>query len=116
MSAAQPQLLQALLNITQLDADQWFSERADEGVHRTEDFFHSSEARALNIKKKLKDQFVVEREYCTLKASANFNNSYFAMRSVLNVINHKQLLVARRTIGRNSDGGNFIYSTRQCSQ
>lgn len=101
LSAEQPQLLQALLNITQLDAEQLLSERADEGFQKTEDFFNSPEAIALNIKKKLKDQFVVDSEYFKLKTSTSFNSSYFAMNSLLKVVNNKRILVISRTIGRN---------------
>ena len=101
LSSEQPELLQALLNITAVDAQEILALRPEEGFQKADTFCNLPEVKALNIDEKLKDQFVVDSEYFTLKASANFNNSYFAMRSVLNVINNKQIIVASRTIGRN---------------
>ncbi|GAA5143347.1 type II secretion system minor pseudopilin GspK [Thalassotalea piscium] len=100
LSEERPELLQALLDISLLDAEQLLSSRQEEGFERIEDFFNSPEASKLNIKEELKQQFVVDSEYFKLKASANFNNSYFAMTSLLKVSKDNTISVISRMIGR----------------
>ncbi|XQW84801.1 type II secretion system minor pseudopilin GspK [Thalassotalea piscium] len=100
LSAEQPELLQALLDITKVDAEELLSARRDEGYDNIEDFFNLPDVSRLNIKEDLKQQFVVDSEYFKLKASASFNNSYFVMNSLLKVINNNQVTVISRRIGR----------------
>jgi general secretion pathway protein K len=101
LSTEQPELLQALLNSTLEEAEQILTARPDEGFETIEDFHNLNEVTQLNLTDKIKEQFVVDSEYFTLKASASFNNSFFAMNSVMKVTNNKEIDVISRTIGRN---------------
>lgn len=100
LSAEQPELLQALLDISRLDAEELLASRQEEGYDNISVFFNSPDVSKLNIKEELKQQFVVDSEYFKLKASASFNNSYFAMSTVLKVNNNNRVTVISRTIGR----------------
>ena len=100
LSAEQPELLQALLDISRLDAEELLASRQEEGYENIDVFFNSSDVSKLNIKEELKQQFVVDSEYFKLKASASFNNSYFAMSTLLKVNNNNRVTVISRTIGR----------------
>ncbi|GHE99862.1 type II secretion system minor pseudopilin GspK [Thalassotalea profundi] len=100
LSAERFELLEALLNISPVDAEELLSSRQEEGYENKDDFFNSPQVSKLNIQEELKEQFVVDSEYFKLKASANFNNSYFAMNSLLKVVNNSQITVISRMIGR----------------
>jgi general secretion pathway protein K len=101
INAEQPELLQALLNSTLEEAQQILSARGDEGFDTIQNFYNLPEVIKLKNSESNKDQFVVDSEYFTLKASASFNNSFFAMNSVMRVTNNKYIDVISRTIGRN---------------
>jgi len=101
LNAEQPQLLQALLGSTLDDAEQILSARGDEGFDTINDFYNLPEIVKLKMLDDKKDQFVVDSEYFTLKASASFNDSFFAMTSVMKVTNNKYIDVISRTVGRN---------------
>jgi general secretion pathway protein K len=101
LSAEQPELLQALLDSTLEEAQGILSAREDEGFASIDDFYNSSEVVKLKEFESKKDQFVVDSEYFKLKASANFNSSFFAMNSVMKITNNKYIDVISRTIGRN---------------
>jgi general secretion pathway protein K len=94
-------LLQALLDSTLEEAEQILSARDDEGFETIEDFYNLPEVTKLKNSDSSKDQFVVDSEYFTLKASASFNNSFFAMNSVMKITNNKYIDVISRTVGRN---------------
>ena len=96
-----PELLQALLDSTLEEAQQILSARGDEGFDDLDDFYNAPEVIRLQNFDDKKDQFVVDSEYFTLKASASFNDSFFAMNSVLKITNNKYIDVISRTIGRN---------------
>jgi general secretion pathway protein K len=101
INAEQPQLLEALLGSTLEEAQQILSDRPDEGFETIAEFHNLNDVIKLNLTDSIKDQFVVDSEYFTLKASASFNNSFFAMNSVMRVTNNKYIDVISRTIGRN---------------
>ena len=101
INAEQPELLQALLDSTLEEAEQILSARGNEGFDTRADFYNSPEVVKLTNFDDKKDQFVVDSEYFTLKASASFNNSFFAMSSVMKITNNKYIDVISRTIGRN---------------
>lgn len=101
IDAEQPELLQALLDSTPEEAEQILSARPDEGFETIQDFYNLPEVVTVKISDSKKDQFVVDSEYFTLKASASFNNSFFAMNSVMKITNNKYIDVISRTIGRN---------------
>ena len=101
LSVEQPELLQALLDSTLDEAEQILTARPDEGFETIEDFHNLSDVTQLNLTDRIKEQFVVDSEYFTLKASASFNNSFFAMNSVIKITNKKDINVISRTIGHN---------------
>jgi general secretion pathway protein K len=101
LSAEQPELLQALLNSTLEEAEQILAARPNEGFETIGEFHNLSDVTQLNLTDTIKNQFVVDSEYFTLKASASFNNSFFAMSSVMKITNNKEIDVISRTIGRN---------------
>jgi len=95
------ELLQALLDSTLDEAQDILSARGEKGFASIDNFYNSPEVVKLKNFNDKKDQFVVDSEYFTLKASASFNNSFFAMNSVMKVTNNKYIDVISRTIGRN---------------
>ena len=101
ISAEQPELLQALLDSTLDEAQEILSAREDKGFAVIEDFYNLPEVVQLENFNDKKDQFVVDSEYFTLKASARFNNSFFAMNAVMKITDNKYIDVISRTIGRN---------------
>ena len=77
------------------------SARDSAGYENVEDFYKLPELGKINMTKWQKAQFVVDRQYFKLKASARFNNSYFAMSSIMKVNDNQQIQTISRTIGRN---------------
>ena len=101
ISAEQPELLRALLASTLDEAQEILSARKDEGFATLNEFYNLPEVVKLENFNDKKDQFVVDSEYFTLKASASFNDSFFAMNSVMKITDNKYIDVISRTIGRN---------------
>ncbi|NQY48584.1 MAG: type II secretion system minor pseudopilin GspK [Colwellia sp.] len=101
LDAENPELLQALLDSSLEDAQEILNARDSSGYENLEDFYKLPEVSKINITKWQQAQFVVDSEYFKLKASARFNNSYFAMSSIMKVNGSKQIQVISRTIGRN---------------
>jgi general secretion pathway protein K len=101
LDAEKPELLQALLDSSLEDAQEILSVRDSSGYEDIEEFYKLRELNKINLTKWQKAQFVVDSEYFKLKASARFNNSYFAMSSILKVNETQQIQVISRTIGRN---------------
>ena len=97
------ELLQALLGSesTVEDAQDILSARPEKGFSSIDDFYNLPEVVKLKKFNDKKEQFVVDSEYFTLKASASFNDSFFAMNSVMKVTKNKQIDVISRTVGRN---------------
>lgn len=101
LNAEQPELLQALLDSTLDEAQQILSARGEEGFETIEEFYNLPEVTKLKGSDDKKDQFVVDSEYFKLKASASFNDSFFALNSIMKITNNKYIDVISRTIGRN---------------
>jgi len=101
LNIEQPELLQALLDSTLDEAQDILSAREEDGFADINDFYNSDEVNKLKKFDDKKDQFVVDSEYFKLKASASFNDSFFAMNSVMKVTDNKYIDVISRTIGRN---------------
>jgi len=95
------QLLQALLDSTLEVAQDILGSRGEKGFATIEDFYNLPELVKLKNFNDKKDQFVVDSEYFTLKATASFNDSFFALNSVMKVTKNKYIDVISRTIGRN---------------
>ena len=100
LSAEKPELLQALLAISRDEAEQALAAREEEGFKNIKTFFDLPEVNKLKSTDEQKQQFVVDSEYFKLKATANFNNSYFQLNSIMQVANNNQISVISRTIGR----------------
>lgn len=100
ISPEQPELLQALLSISKGEAEQILSSRKAEGFDKIEDFYNMAEVSRLNLKDEQKQQFTVDSEFFKLKTTAMFNDSYFYLNSIMQVVNNNQINVIGRTIGR----------------
>ncbi len=101
LDAEKAELLQALLDSSVEDAQEVLSARDSSGYENIEDFYKLPELGKIKMTKWQKAQFVVDSQYFKLKASARFNNSYFAMSSIMKVNETQQIQVISRTIGRN---------------
>jgi len=101
LNAELPELLQALINSSLDDAQQILSARDSAGYENIQDFLNLPEVTAVALKSWQNGQFDVDSDYFSLKANARFNNSYFAMRSILKVDKSQKIQVISRTIGRN---------------
>lgn len=101
LSSEHAELLKALLDSTLDEAQDILSARPDDGFETKGEFYNLPEVVKLKNFNDKKDQFVVDSEYFTLKASASFNDSFFAMKSVMKVTNNKYIDVMSRTVGRN---------------
>lgn len=95
-----PELLVAMLGISQNEATQALSNRDDDGFQTLEDFFALSELSKKKFSADQKKQFTVKSEYFKLKTSANFNNSYFSMNTIMKVESKNNISVISRMIGR----------------
>jgi len=93
-------LLHAVLNIPLEDAEQVLSARNEKGFKSVEDFFKTPELAKIKISEDKKQQIVVDSEYFKLKASASFNESYFALNSILQIIDNQKIEVISRSIGK----------------
>ena len=100
IAADKPELLQALLGIPKEDAEQALSARDEEGFESIDEFFNLKEISKHKLTDEQKEQFVVDSEYFTLKTTASFNNSYFALNSIMKVETNDQISVISRTIGK----------------
>ena len=96
----QPEILVAMLGISQNDASQALSAREEEGFKSVDDFFALPELSKAQISADQKQQFAVKSEYFKLKATASFNNSYFALNTIMQVDNKNNISVISRIIGR----------------
>jgi general secretion pathway protein K len=101
LDAEKPELLQALLDSTLEEAQEVLSARESSGYENLDDFYKLQELSQINMAKWQKAQFVVDSQYFELKANARFNNSYFSMRSIMQVNETQHIQVISRTIGRN---------------
>lgn len=101
LDAKKPELLQALLDSSIEDAQQILNARDSSGYKNIEDFYNMPELSKVNITQWQKSPFVIDSQYFKLKASARFNNSHFAMSSIMKVNDTQQIQVISRTIGRN---------------
>lgn len=95
-----PEILVGMLGISQNDASQVLSSREDEGFENIDDFFALKEFEKAKISTEQKAQFTVKSEYFNLKTTASFNNSYFAMNSIMRVEDKNKINVVSRIIGR----------------
>jgi general secretion pathway protein K len=95
------ELLQALLDSTTAEAEDILGARGEKGFDSLDTFYNLPAVVKLKKFNEKKDQFVIDSEYFNLKSSASFNNSFFAMNSVMKITNNKYIDVISRTVGRN---------------
>lgn len=95
-----PEILVAMLGISQNEASQALSARGEDGFKSVDEFFSLSELSKAKIAPEKKQQFAVKSEYFKLKTTASFNNSYFALNTIMKVDNKNNISVISRIIGR----------------
>ena len=95
-----PEILVAMLGISQNDAVQALSAREEEGFSSVADFFALPELSKAKIPPEKQQQFTVKSEYFKLKTTASFNHSYFALNTIMKVENKNNISVISRIIGR----------------
>lgn len=95
-----PEILVAMLGISQNEAVQALSAREEEGFSSVADFFALPELTKAKIPPEKQQQFTVKSEYFKLKTTASFNNSYFALNTIMKVENKNNISVISRIIGR----------------
>ncbi|TWX73055.1 general secretion pathway protein GspK [Colwellia sp. C1TZA3] len=95
-----PEILVAMLGISQNEATQALSARGEKGFKSVDEFFNLSELNKAKISPEKKQQFAVTSEYFKLKTTASFNNSYFALNTIMKVDNKNNISVISRIIGR----------------
>ena len=100
ISQETPEILQAMLSMSREDAEQALSAKEQDGFKDIKEFFELPEISKLKMTEDQKQRFVVDSEYFKLKATANFNNSYFQLNSTLYVADNNKISVISRTIGR----------------
>lgn len=101
LDGEKPELLAALFDIPQNDAEQILSAREEEGYEDIADFFSTTEVSKLNLADDFKELFEVKSEYFALKTTTSFNNSFFALTSMLQVSDKgKKVTVISRSVGR----------------
>ncbi|WP_245807456.1 type II secretion system minor pseudopilin GspK [Cognaticolwellia beringensis] len=96
----QPEILVAMLGISQNEASQALSSRGEEGFKNIDEFFSLSDLSKAKIPPEKKQLFAVKSEYFKLKTTASFNNSYFALNTIMKVDNKNNIRVISRIIGR----------------
>lgn len=96
----QPEILVAMLGISQNEASQALSSRGEEGFKNIDEFFALKELVEAKIAPEKKQFFAVKSEYFKLKTTASFNNSYFALNTIMKVDDKNNINVISRIIGR----------------
>ena len=96
----QPEILVAMLGISQNEASQALSSRGEEGFKNIDEFFALKELVEAKIAPEQKQFFAVKSEYFKLKTTASFNNSYFALNTIMKVDDKNNINVISRIIGR----------------
>ena len=101
ISTEQVKLLEVFLDIPPRDAENALADRKGDGFEKISEFFsHRDIAKHKNITEVMKEQFVVDSEYFRLKSIASFNDSYFALSTLMKVESNNNISVVSRTIGR----------------
>jgi general secretion pathway protein K len=101
ISSEQVKLIEIFLDIPQADVEKALADRSGDGYKKNKEFFsHPDIAKHKKIKQIHMDQFVVDSEYFRLKSIASFNDSYFALSTLMKVESNNNISVVSRTIGR----------------
>jgi general secretion pathway protein K len=94
------ELLQALLGSTLEQAQDVLSARGEKGFDSLDTFYNLPTVVQIENFNDKKDSFAIDSEYFNLKAIASFNESYYAMNSVMQITENKYINVLSRTVGR----------------
>jgi general secretion pathway protein K len=101
ISTEQAKLIHAFLAIPLADAEKALADREGDGFETVNEFFNLPDiVKHTSITQNQKDQFAVDSEYFRLKSIASFNNSYFALSTLMKVESNNNISVVSRTIGR----------------
>lgn len=100
ISADHIEILMALFDISESEAEEIISSRGEEGYQKIEDVFVSPQLTKRKLTQEQKDQLVVDSEYFKLKTKTTFNDSYFFLNSIMKVEKNNQINIISRTIGR----------------
>jgi general secretion pathway protein K len=97
----QPELLEAFLDIPLADAENALASREGAGFKTRAEFFNLPDiSKHTKITNDQKEQFDVVSHYFKLKSIASFNDSYFALSTLMKVESNNNISVVSRTIGR----------------
>lgn len=101
INSEQGKLIEVFLGISPEDVEKALADRGGDGYKKSKEFFsHPDIAKHKKIKQIHMDQFVVDSEYFRLKSIASFNDSYFALSTLMKVESNNNISVVSRTIGR----------------
>ena len=101
ISSEQANLLEVLLAIPLADAEKALADRPGDGFKTKNEFFSLPDiSKHTALTQDQKDQFDVKSQYFRLKSIASFNNSYFALSTLMKVESNNNISVVSRTIGR----------------
>lgn len=93
-------LLAALTGLSTSDAQSLIESRPENGYDNPADFFGESEMTGLSLPKSQMAWFDTSTEYFTLTTITQYNNTQFALTSLLHVAKQEDVSVLQRTFGR----------------
>lgn len=91
--------LAALLNVSEDDASDILGDVPSDGFKGVAEFFALSSLSSVQLTADQKKMFVVDSDYFKLKAMTQFNESFFAVQSIMKVNNNKDISVIHRSVG-----------------
>jgi general secretion pathway protein K len=100
ISSEQVKLLEVFLGIPTADAEQALAERPSDGFKTDTEFFDLQVIKQHNLSNVQMESFVVDSQFFRLKSIASFNDSYFALSSLMKVESNNNISIVSRTIGR----------------
>jgi len=101
ISSEQVKLIEIFLGIPPADAEQALADRPSDGFKTDKEFFdHPDIVKNKKITEAQQKQFVVDSQFFRLKSIASFNDSYFALSTLMKVESNNNISVVSRTIGR----------------
>ena len=100
ISSEQVKLIEAFLGIPPADAEQALADRPSDGFKTNTEFFDLQVIKQHNLSNVQMENFVVDSQFFRLKSIASFNDSYFALSSLMKVESNNNISIVSRTIGR----------------
>jgi general secretion pathway protein K len=99
INTEQPELIEALLGVNSADAQSILSARPADGFKSVAEFIALPEVTSVGLKNWQEDQFVVDSDYFLLKTTASFNQSFYKLNVVIQIIDNKETQVVSRSVG-----------------